>query len=308
MVLPKPFIIANDQQSSGWPWNEEVPAHAYSQHSDWPKISIITPSYNQAQYLEQTIRSVLLQNYPNLEYILIDGASTDQSVEVIKKYGNWLKFWTSEPDAGQSDALNKGFRLATGEILAWINSDDFYEKGAFLKVAEAYKKSDFSFFCGACRMIDEKGKQLQQLFTKKISYPTLIKYWKPHFCPPQPSMFFKKTSLNDLGLFNTDLKYAMDYDMWLKASRKYSFLVADENISYYRVHSNSKTGSSGGMRKFIPEWKMLIRESLEDESVFTKWKYRAAEKIFYFSKTVRALFDANQIRNIARQWAIWKKI
>src|SRR5687767_11548136 len=110
---------------SGWPWI--CPGTARGQlvlaGSDWPRITIVTPSFNQAQFLEETIRSVLLQGYPNLEYIIIDGGSTDKSVDIIKKYEQWLAYWVSEPDRGQSDAINKGFEKATGEVFAWINSD-----------------------------------------------------------------------------------------------------------------------------------------------------------------------------------------
>src|SRR6185295_10169303 len=113
-----------------------------------PRISIVTPSYNQGQYLEQTIRSVLTQDYPNLEYIIIDGGSTDDSVQIIRKYESRISSWVSEPDSGQSEALEKGFALATGEIAAWINSDDFYEKDALYKVARAYMDEGFDFFCG----------------------------------------------------------------------------------------------------------------------------------------------------------------
>ena len=304
MNLPELHITSIKRPLSGWPWTEETDADIYAIYNSWPKISIITPSYNQGNYLEQTIRSVLCQNYPNLEYILIDGKSSDQSVDIIRRYSQCLHFWVSEPDAGQSDALNKGFARATGEILAWINSDDYYEKDAFFKVAFQYKKTGFTFLCGRCQMIDQEGQLIQELHTKKISYNTLIRYWKPHFCPPQPSVFFKRTSLEELGNFNPDLKYAMDYDIWLRASKKYSFRTINENISYYRVHLNSKTGSVGGLAKFIPEWKMLINKSLNHESVYTKWKYRLHENWFRIINRVSSLFQKHELKKIARQWFI----
>ena len=109
----------------------------------WPRISIVTPSYNQGQFIEETIRSVLQQGYPNLEYIIIDGGSTDNSVEIIKKYEEYLTYWVSEPDDGQYDAINKGFSRATGEIMAWLNSDDMYVPWTFKTVAEIFDKFEF---------------------------------------------------------------------------------------------------------------------------------------------------------------------
>jgi glycosyltransferase involved in cell wall biosynthesis len=254
---------------------------------DWPRISIVTPSYNQGQYLEQTIRSVLEQNYPNLEYIIIDGGSTDDSVQIIRKYAHGISSWVSEPDSGQSEALEKGFALATGEIAAWINSDDYYEQDALYEVARAYKDERFDFFCGTCRMVDTDGKQLRVLHTPEVTHRTLTRYWRPHFCPPQPSIFFRREILAGLGGFDRTLHYAMDFDLWLKASRQYSFRHTSENLSYYRVHADSKTGSPGGLGKFVPEWKLLIERSLRERTLSERGRYHFHENIFLLKKNLR---------------------
>ena len=132
----------------GWPWTEQTEPlpDKMADGSDWPRISIVTPSYNQGQFIEETIRSVLLQGYPNLEYIIIDGSSDDNSVEVIKKYESWLAHWVSEPDNGQSDALNKGFHYSSGTISAYLNSDDLYFPNVFWDVADVFlKKTDIKW-------------------------------------------------------------------------------------------------------------------------------------------------------------------
>jgi len=124
----------------GWPWTEESPQlpNIMPDESSWPRISVVTPSFNQGRYIEETIRSVLLQGYPDLEYIVVDGGSTDGSLDIIRKYEPWLARWISEPDHGQSDAINKGVRMATGEIVNWINSDDCLHSGALKVVAQTY--------------------------------------------------------------------------------------------------------------------------------------------------------------------------
>jgi glycosyltransferase involved in cell wall biosynthesis len=295
MKLPKPYT----ENTRGWPWIKEGECE-YSEDKPWPKISIVTPSYNQGRFIEQTIRSVLLQGYPNLEYIIIDGGSSDETVEIISYYTDWISYWVSEKDEGQADALNKGFGMVTGEIVAWINSDDYYDREAFFKIAKIYMQHPFSLLCGASKMVTEQGFPIQELYTKKIAYNTLLKYWQPHFCPPQPSLFFQRKVLESLGNLNTSLHYSMDYDLWLRASKKFVFETINVNLSYYRVHDESKTGSGIGMKKFIPEWKLVISKSLEQESLVAKMKFRIREKAAMSSRFLEKIFSMASIKSIIR--------
>jgi len=143
----------------GWPWTESTPEVTHDENIlRWPKISIITPSYNQGEFIEETIRSVLLQGYPNLEYIVIDGGSTDNTVQILQKYEPFLKY-ISEPDKGQADAINKGLRMATGEIVAYLNSDDVYIQGTFLKIVKIFEsRKDIFMVFGDIIHIDKKSK------------------------------------------------------------------------------------------------------------------------------------------------------
>lgn len=147
------------ENKTGWPWTEEThPSLPFlSRGRSWPRISIVTPSYNQANFIEETIRSVLLQGYPDLEYIIIDGGSSDGSVEIIKKYSKWLTFWVSEKDEGHPDGVNKGMRMAKGRILGYLNSDDLLTKRSLFLVAKLMLNCKIDWLSGRCVVIDEKN-------------------------------------------------------------------------------------------------------------------------------------------------------
>lgn len=204
-----------------------------------PKISIVTPSFNQGKYLEKTILSVLEQGYPNFEYIIIDGGSTDNSVEIIKKYEQHLKYWVSESDRGQSHAINKGFEHTTGDLLAWLNSDDWYAPGALTAVAELYAaNSDVGAVVGAGEMVDEAGNRMLYNQPLDVTIDTLFGWLKNFFW--QPSCFFTKNAWDNCGPVDEDAHYAMDLDLWLKIARKYRFVITNTLISTSLNHDKAK--------------------------------------------------------------------
>lgn len=205
------------------------------------KISIITPSFNQGQYLEQTIDSVLSQQYSNLEYIIIDGGSTDNSVEIIKKYAKHLSYWVSEKDNGQSDAINKGLRIASGEIINWLNSDDWYNPDTLQKVNHYFEQEDIFVVSG--RSDVWKNEQLKVCNPGVDVYPTLEKTigWARI---DQPETFFRSSAIKKMGWLNPDLHYVMDREWWIR----YLMLFGQENILKiedvlvnFRLHGGSKT-------------------------------------------------------------------
>ena len=204
-----------------------------------PLISIITPSYNQARYLEETIVSVLSQNYPNLEYIIIDGGSTDGSVEIIKKYESHLKYWVSEKDKGQSHAINKGFNKANGDILAWINSDDYYLPDAFNTIATASIKFPNSlwFYAGTYWLSNNN-----QSYVGGIEDPEIAS-WYLKCLVSQPGVFWRRKIWDQVGsLVDENMHFSFDYDLWLKfaAFQPIPQLIT-EPIAVFRLHEESKT-------------------------------------------------------------------
>lgn len=209
----------------------------------YPKISIVTPSFNQGPYLEQTIQSVLDQNYPNLEYIIIDGGSTDESVEIIKKYERYLTYWVSEPDKGQSEALNKGLAKCTGEIFNWINSDDYLEPGALLKIGEAFKNTNADIVCGYTRIFEEESgvEILRHRTTLFRSVEASLIQQRIN----QPAMYYRLPIINDLGGININLHYSMDLELWFRylCSRGQNRMIfMDDLFAHFRIHGKSKTG------------------------------------------------------------------
>ncbi|PCJ63257.1 MAG: hypothetical protein COA79_00180 [Planctomycetota bacterium] len=231
--------------------------------TELPKISIITPSFNQAEFLEQTIQSVLDQNYPNLEYIIIDGGSTDNSVEIIKKYENSLTFWCSEKDSGQSNAINKGFSRATGEIVAWMNSDDFYHPNVFQHIAELWVNAEEKpgLIFGDGTRSNKEGNNLENFWPRKPFFDLNALIYGIDYIL-QPTTFMNREYLLEVGLLDEDLHYCMDYDLWIKLGSKYQVLTTEKVIANSREYESTKTNTGGfnrieEMRKMIKRYQPL---------------------------------------------------
>lgn len=215
--------------------------------SGLPKISVITPSFNQGPFIERTIRSVLEQKYPELEYIIIDGGSKDETLDIIKEYEGRLS-WLSEKDEGQADAINKGIRMSTGEIIAYLNSDDAYEPGALMKVGTFLKaRQDVSWLTGRCRIINENDREIRQGITsyknfllRHFSYSMLL-VTNPI---SQPSTFWRRRIVEEFGLFDPGEHLVMDYEYWLRIGSRYKPAILDEYLACFRVHHKSKTQST----------------------------------------------------------------
>jgi len=211
-----------------------------------PKISIITPSFNQGKFIKQTIDSVLSQDYSNLEYIVVDGGSTDGTVEILKSYGNKIK-WISKKDKGQAHAINKGLKQATGNILAYLNSDDLLVKNSLNIVSKEFNNKQTHWLIGDYQIIDKSGKRIRnQSFIEKYK-KFLLKHYSPRLLKnvgnfiPQPSTFWSRSAFKKIGLFNQNLKYTMDYDYWLKLSEIYKPQIINKPLSKFRLHDSSKS-------------------------------------------------------------------
>lgn len=209
-----------------------------------PKISVITVSFNQAEFIRDNIESVLAQNYPNFEHHIIDGGSTDGTIEILKSYPHLN--WTSESDRGQTHALNKGFRRASGDIIAWINSDDFYPNDVFHFVSEALR--DAPIVMGACQNVDKQGKPFEYVENAERNWFDILKYWIFFSSPAQPSIFFRRELLEQLvredgNYLDEGLEFCMDWEFWLRSSKKYPLNKRlDKVLSYNRVYETAKTG------------------------------------------------------------------
>lgn len=212
-----------------------------------PKITVITPSFNQAPFIERTIQSVLDQDYPALELIVMDGGSTDGTVEILRRYEGRLQ-WVSERDEGQADAINKGIARATGDIIAYLNSDDLYEPGALRAAGEYFSQhSDVLWLTGRCRIIDEQDGETRRPITayknfllRRYTYSLLL-VTNPI---SQPATFWRRSVVEEFGFFDKGQHFVMDYEYWLRIGRKYRPAILDRYLAAFRVYSTSKTSSS----------------------------------------------------------------
>jgi glycosyltransferase involved in cell wall biosynthesis len=228
---------------TGWPWTEESPQlpSITPDGRPWPRITIVTPSYNQQGFIEETIRSVLLQGYPNLEYIIIDGGSMDGSADIIKGYEKFLAYWVSEPDHGQTDAINQGFLRSTGDILAWQNSDDIYLQNAFFSAAEGFRNHPRgSLVFGNIKFIDEESRDRGELRFVPFSRWALI-------CEgtmlANQAAFWKRELFLRAGTLNASLTFCMDYEFFLRASSHGRFEFIRQFLGAFRLHGESKSAT-----------------------------------------------------------------
>ncbi len=227
----------------GWPWTEETHPTNHDGQTAWPRISLVTPSYQQGEFIEETIRSILLQNYPNLQYTVIDGGSTDGSMAIIRKYEKWIDHWVSEPDRGQSDAINKGLTLADGQWFNWINSDDYLMPGALHALAAA-TLDDPELVCVSGETINLRDGELFGPYRTITGDDTADGVFGQSV--NQPGSLLRLDAVRALGGLRSDLRYVMDFELWLRLRIVHgtrSFRSLPERVAVYRYHSASKTCS-----------------------------------------------------------------
>lgn len=287
---------------TGWPWTEgcEPLPEVMPNGESWPLISIVTPSYNQGQFLEETIRSVLLQGYPNLEYLIIDGGSTDHSVEIIKRYEPWLTYWVSENDGGQADAINRGWRRSTGEIIAWINADDTYSPKAFeTAVTNLVREPNVDLVYGNCNCIDFKGNLLGVMknwefdLRRQLTGRNLIH---------QSSTFFYRYVYDTLKGLDESLNYVMDYDFWVRMLLAgFRFYHVPKVLSNYRLHPSAKTVADNlPMVKEVRTILEKIYQSGTTPANVLKWRNRAYST--YYRSIGDAYYKGDQMRKARREY------
>lgn len=279
--------------NSFWVWREDkikLP-DATPDGKPWPKISIVTPSYNQGQYIEETIRSVLMQGYPNLEYIIIDGGSTDNTVEIIKQYEQHLTYWVSEKDNGQTHAINKGFEKATGDILAYLNSDDVYMPYTLRLVAELFSKFNIKFLTGhRSHLVDQDViaplptatyKFNSHLYQKGFHVQELMG-WNQ-----QPSTFWSAALFNKCGReFNESMQCSFDIDMWIQFAKHTELIYLRSVLAMMRQHAEQKSRTLNLINE--------VQEQAKRHKFYTLWWRRILVKcstIPLLRKIVRALLQ-----------------
>jgi len=254
------------------------------------KVSIVTPSFNQARYIEATIRSVLDQDHPSLEYIIVDGGSTDDAVDVIRKYADKLAWWVSEKDDGQTDALNKGFSQATGEILAWMNSDDTYEPGAVAAAVDYLTKHpEVGMVYANTNFIDEKSRVIGRFHAAQTDYRRLRQGYV-HI--PQQAAFFRADLWRQVGPLDPDFYFAMDYDLWVRLAKLAPFAyLPGQTWANFRLHHNAKTISADDRC-----WPEMIKVHYRDGGSF----FAPIMARYYLRRLAAPLLNWNRQRQMKR--------
>lgn len=269
-----------------------------------PQITIVTPSFNQEKYLPETIESILTQNYPNLEYIIIDGASTDGSVDVIKKYESSLSNWVSEKDKGQSDAIMKGFAKSGGELFAWVNSDDILLPGCLQRITEQYVLSGYpDILTGNVIYIDKEGK-----ITRYVRLPRQSRFlfFRGVWHASAPAVFFKASLFRSVGGVNLDYHLCMDFDLWMK------MMVRDARVVHipcllggYRWHPETKTMRylADSTSRVPPERERIYRENIRG---YIEWQVLFWRRIYKLYQLLNLNYLRGYLECLPMKGRRWK--
>jgi glycosyltransferase involved in cell wall biosynthesis len=234
---------------TGWPWTEESEqlSDMMQDGSSWPKVSIVTPSYNQGQFIEETIRSVLLQGYPNLGYMVIDGGSTDGSVDIIREYEPWISYWVSEPDDGQTDAINKGWSRATGSYVTWLNSDDLLLPGSLRKTASTLVgDQSLDIVYGDVLKIDVNSEPFRRPYDRITAHPfdlhqMLVEWHNP---VPQQGFLMRRTLLEQIGYLDEAFHFTLDFEYWVRiAVNGKQGKALPDLLAAFRHHEQAKSST-----------------------------------------------------------------
>jgi len=259
--------------------------------NDRPLVSIVTPSFNQARYIEATIQSVLSQDYPRIEYLIVDGGSTDGTVEIIKQYEGRLAWWVSEKDQGQTDAINKGFGRAQGQILAWLNSDDTYEPGT---VSAAVKylldHPDVGMVYGDCNFINDDGRVIGKFGSAQTDY-RLLRRGYVHI--PQQTMFFRAEWWKHVGPLDPSFYFAMDYDLWTRLAAHTELKYVPQTWANFRLHTTGKTIAADDRC-----WPEMIRVHYRDGGSF----FSVIVAKYYIRKIIAPLWNWRRRRMLNNVW------
>ena len=276
--------------------------------NQYPKISVITPNYDQAGFIEETITSVLSQNYPNLEYIIIDGGSTDRSLDIIKKYQDELAYWVSEKDGGMYDAINKGFRKSSGEIMCWINSDDILQEGALLQVALLFEKhKDLRWLQGKPTVIDAQGETLKHpkpIGSKQHFY--LGFYEKEYSFIQQESTFWKRELWEQAGgAISLDYSLAADFDLWMRFFKHAELFLTEHALGAFRVRDGQK---SANQSDYLKEANKALAKHITSLSVKERWSIFRYKTLVKLWASCNFTFCRTRLKQLKKQLIINKTL
>jgi glycosyltransferase involved in cell wall biosynthesis len=227
-------------------------------------VTVVTPSFNQVQFIEETIRSVLLQDYANLEYIVIDGGSTDGSVDIIRKYERWLAYWVSEKDRGQAHAVNKGFERSTGDLLGWLNSDDVLLPGAISRVVTSSLQAPDAILLGDVINVTATGKPVQVVHQRNVTFRNMVEVWNRdrHVAWHQPGIYVPRCLYTNVGGLDESLRYLFDLDWMCRLLRTASVSYLGAPVAQFRLHSRSKTVAEAV--DWLPEFYRVAQRYLDE--------------------------------------------